>query len=69
MPFIGPNPGQKSVRLVMTPGFSANGDEQLVEEIAKHPSLWELSQVKYKDPTTKDDVWVEISEKIGKQGE
>ena len=53
----------------MAPGFSANEDDMLVEEIANHPLLWQVSHVHYKDQRARDNVWAEISEKTGKEGE
>ena len=53
----------------MVPGFSLEEDEVLVEEIAKHPSLWQLSHAKYKDQRVKDNIWAEVAEKVRKPGE
>ena len=44
----------------MAPGFSMEEDEVLVEEIAKHPSLWQLSHAKYKDQRVEDNIWAEF---------
>ena len=49
--------------------FSVEEDEVLVEEVACHPSLWQLSHPQYKNQRIKDNVWVEIAEKVGKSGE
>ncbi|KAK7066164.1 hypothetical protein SK128_012123 [Halocaridina rubra] len=50
----------------MAPKFSDEQDEILVEEVAKHPSLWQLSHPKYKDQRLKDNIWAVVAEKIGK---
>ena len=49
--------------------FSVEQDEVLVEEVAHHPSLWQLSHPHHKNQRVKDNVWVEIAEKVGKSGE
>ena len=49
--------------------LSDEDDEFLVEEISKHPSLWQLSYPKYKDQRVKDNVWAEIAGKVGKSSE
>ena len=54
---------------MMAPSFSSEEDDILVEEIAKHPSLWQLSHAKYKDQRVKDNIWAEVAEKVGKPGE
>ena len=53
----------------MAPSFSSEEDDILVEEIAKYPSLWQLSHAKYKDQRVKDNIWAEVAEKVGKPGE
>ncbi|KAG0711729.1 hypothetical protein GWK47_020003 [Chionoecetes opilio] len=50
----------------MAPKFSDEQDEILVEEVAKHPLLWQLSHPKYKDQQVKDNVWAEVAAKVGK---
>ncbi|MPC13562.1 hypothetical protein E2C01_006299 [Portunus trituberculatus] len=50
----------------MAPRFSDEEDEILVEEVAKHPSLWQLTHPKYKDQRLKDNVWAEVADKVGK---
>lgn len=51
---------------MMAPSFSDADDEILVEEVANHPSLWQLSNAFYKDLRLKDNIWAEIANKVGK---
>ncbi|MPC41841.1 hypothetical protein E2C01_035448 [Portunus trituberculatus] len=46
--------------------FFDEEDEILVEEVAKHPSLWQLSHPKYKDQQLKDNFWAQVVHKVGK---
>ena len=53
----------------MAPSFSVEEEEVLVEEIAQHPPLWQLSHTKYKDHRFKDNTWAEVTGKAGKPDE
>jgi hypothetical protein len=50
----------------MAPSFSDADDEILLEEVANHPSLWQLSHASYKDQRVKDNIWAEIANKVVK---
>lgn len=51
---------------VMAPLFTDTEDDILLEEVANHPSLWQLSHPQYKDQRMKDNIWTLISDKVGK---
>jgi len=46
--------------------FSSNDDEVLVEEVGKHPELYDSSHAKHKEAPYKDDIWNSISSIVGK---
>lgn len=52
----------------MAPKFSDEQYESLVEETAKHPSLWQVSHPIYKDRRVKD-TRAEVDASVGKPSE
>jgi len=46
--------------------FSSNDDEVLVEEVGKHPELYDSSHAKHKETPYKDEIWKKISSIVGK---
>ena len=46
--------------------FSSNDDEVLVEEVGKHPELYDSSHVKHKEAPYKDEIWNIISSIVRK---
>lgn len=48
--------------------FTPEEDEKLVEAISPHPLIYDLRNPQYKDQRAKDNVWVVISEEVGRSG-
>lgn len=48
--------------------FSEADDEILVEQVGKHPALYNLTHEFYKDQKTKDRTWAQIADIVGKPG-
>ena len=44
-------------------------EEEIIVEVEKHPCLYDLSLAEYKDFVTKENIWQEISKKVGLKGE
>jgi len=42
--------------------------EQLIEEMRKHPCLWNKSKKEYRNQTTWDNAWERISGELKKKG-
>jgi hypothetical protein len=48
--------------------FSPSDDEILLQEVQANPILYDLANANYKNIIMKDNIWKEISLKIGKSG-
>lgn len=42
--------------------------DALIEEVRKHPLLWDTSLKENKDINAKEKAWIEIGQNFGKQG-
>lgn len=48
--------------------FSAADDEQLVELVAGHQILWNMTEKEFKNSLKKDLIWKEIAGMVNKTG-
>lgn len=55
-----------SVKMVKE--FSVEEDELLIEEVVKHPSIYETSSPVHRDRNVLDNAWKDISEEVGRSG-
>lgn len=48
--------------------FMPDQEEKLIEEVRNNPELYDLSKPSHKDIILKDDIWKNISLKVGRSG-